>query len=72
MKRLPSRPWLVCVALASVGACTARQLFDSWAGALSEADYRRYVQPHSATVLATDSLTPAYRASTSASAPANC
>jgi uroporphyrinogen decarboxylase len=29
----------------------AIQLFDSWAGALSEADYRRYVQPHSATVL---------------------
>jgi uroporphyrinogen decarboxylase len=30
---------------------SAIQLFDSWAGALSEADYRRYVQPHSATVL---------------------
>jgi uroporphyrinogen decarboxylase len=30
----------------------AVQLFDSWAGALSEADYRRYVLPHSATVLA--------------------
>lgn len=29
----------------------AIQLFDSWAGALSEADYRRYVQPHSAAVL---------------------
>jgi uroporphyrinogen decarboxylase len=28
------------------------QLFDSWAGALSERDYRRYVLPHSATVLA--------------------
>jgi uroporphyrinogen decarboxylase len=27
------------------------QLFDSWAGALSEADYRRYVLPHSAAVL---------------------
>jgi uroporphyrinogen decarboxylase len=27
------------------------QLFDSWAGALSEADYRRYVMPHSADVL---------------------
>jgi uroporphyrinogen decarboxylase len=27
------------------------QLFDSWAGALSEADYRRYVMPHSAKVL---------------------
>jgi uroporphyrinogen decarboxylase len=30
----------------------AAQLFDSWAGALSAADYARYVQSHSATVLA--------------------
>ncbi|WP_432987174.1 uroporphyrinogen decarboxylase [Dactylosporangium sp. CA-233914] len=29
----------------------AIQLFDSWAGALSEADYRRYVLPHSRSVL---------------------
>jgi uroporphyrinogen decarboxylase len=29
----------------------AVQLFDTWAGALSEADYREYVLPHSATVL---------------------
>ncbi len=29
----------------------AVQLFDSWAGALSEADYRRYVMPHAAYVL---------------------
>jgi uroporphyrinogen decarboxylase len=29
----------------------AIQLFDSWAGALSEADYRRYVLPHSQAVL---------------------
>jgi uroporphyrinogen decarboxylase len=29
----------------------AVQLFDSWAGALSEVDYRRYVAPHSAAVL---------------------
>ncbi len=38
------------------GAC-AVQLFDSWAGTLSEADYRRYVLPHSAAVLG--SLDPA-------------
>jgi uroporphyrinogen decarboxylase len=30
---------------------SAIQLFDSWAGALSEADYRQYVMPHSAKVL---------------------
>jgi uroporphyrinogen decarboxylase len=30
---------------------SAVQLFDSWAGALSEADYRRFVMPHSAAVL---------------------
>jgi len=30
---------------------SAVQLFDSWAGALSEADYRRYVLPHSRAVL---------------------
>jgi uroporphyrinogen decarboxylase len=30
---------------------SAVQLFDSWAGALSEADYRTYVMPHSAKVL---------------------
>jgi uroporphyrinogen decarboxylase len=35
-----------------VGAGVAAvQLFDSWAGALSEADYRRFVLPHSAAVL---------------------
>jgi uroporphyrinogen decarboxylase len=35
-----------------VGAGVAAvQLFDSWAGALSEADYREFVLPHSATVL---------------------
>jgi uroporphyrinogen decarboxylase len=31
---------------------SAVQLFDSWAGALSEADYRRFVMPHSRWVLA--------------------
>ena len=31
---------------------SAVQLFDSWAGALSARDYARYVQPHSAKVLA--------------------
>jgi uroporphyrinogen decarboxylase len=30
---------------------SAIQLFDSWAGALSEADYRRFVLPHSTAVL---------------------
>jgi uroporphyrinogen decarboxylase len=35
-----------------IGAgASAVQLFDSWAGALSEADYRRYVLPHSTAVL---------------------
>jgi uroporphyrinogen decarboxylase len=36
---------------AGAGA-SALQLFDSWAGSLPEADYRRYVMPHSAAVLA--------------------
>ena len=44
-------------AVASIGAqldagASAFQLFDSWAGALSRADYDRYVQPHSSAVFA--------------------
>jgi uroporphyrinogen decarboxylase len=34
-----------------LAGASAIQLFDSWAGALSEADYRRYVLPHSSYVL---------------------
>jgi len=37
---------------------SAVQLFDSWAGALSEVDYRRFVLPHSSTVLAGLSTVP--------------
>jgi uroporphyrinogen decarboxylase len=32
--------------------CQALQVFDSWVGALSPADYRRYVAPHTARMLA--------------------
>ena len=39
------------------GVC-AVQLFDSWAGALSEADYRRFVLPHSTKVLSGLSAVP--------------
>jgi uroporphyrinogen decarboxylase len=34
-----------------IAGATAVQLFDSWAGALSPADYAEFVQPHSRTVL---------------------
>jgi uroporphyrinogen decarboxylase len=37
---------------------SAVQLFDSWVGALSEADYRKYVMPHSVRVLAAVSDVP--------------
>lgn len=40
------------LAVQVAAGASAVQLFDSWVGALSEADYRRYVQPHSARVLA--------------------
>lgn len=36
----------------TAGGARAVQLFDSWAGSLSEADYTRYVAPHSARALA--------------------
>ncbi|MEP6464177.1 MAG: uroporphyrinogen decarboxylase [Frankiaceae bacterium] len=52
----------LCAALAEIAlaylrvqidsGASAIQLFDSWAGALSAEDYRRYVMPHSAAVLA--------------------
>nr|WP_228387090.1 uroporphyrinogen decarboxylase [Ornithinicoccus halotolerans] len=52
----------LCARLAGIAAAFLRvqveagaaavQLFDSWAGALSRADYRRLVAPHSQTVLA--------------------
>ncbi len=43
-----TREFLLVQARAGVDAV---QLFDSWAGALSEADYRRFVLPHSSAVL---------------------
>ncbi len=57
-----SQTWnLLCGKLARIAAtflqvqveagASAVQLFDSWVGALSRADYVRYVQPHSAAVL---------------------
>ncbi|MCW2610191.1 MAG: uroporphyrinogen decarboxylase [Actinomycetota bacterium] len=58
----PSTWHALCARLAAItteflrvqvrAGASAIQLFDSWAGALSEADYRRYVLPHSTAVLA--------------------
>jgi uroporphyrinogen decarboxylase len=57
----PSTWHALCARLAAItteflrvqarAGASAVQLFDSWAGALSEADYRRYVLPHSTAVL---------------------
>ncbi|MGI8899391.1 MAG: uroporphyrinogen decarboxylase [Nocardioides sp.] len=40
------------LAVQVAAGASAVQLFDSWAGALSPADYRRFVMPYSASVLA--------------------
>jgi len=40
------------LAVQVAAGASAVQLFDSWAGAMSPEDYRRYVMPYSATVLA--------------------
>ncbi len=40
------------LAVQIAAGASAVQLFDSWAGALSEADYREYVLPHSTAALA--------------------
>ena len=51
MERLAATTATFLRVQAEAGA-SALQLFDSWAGVLPAADYRRYVQPHSAAVLA--------------------
>jgi uroporphyrinogen decarboxylase len=40
-----------CLSVQIDAGASAVQLFDSWAGALSDADYTEYVLPHSRTVL---------------------
>jgi uroporphyrinogen decarboxylase len=51
LQRLATLVGRYLAAQAGAGA-QALQLFDSWVGCLSPADYREYVQPHSATALA--------------------
>ena len=51
---------------------SAVQLFDSWAGVLSAADYAERVLPHSRAVFDGAGRIGTCRASTSASAPASC
>lgn len=43
---------LTCLEVQAAAGVDAVQLFDSWAGALSEREYRQFVFPHSARVLA--------------------
>jgi uroporphyrinogen decarboxylase len=50
LERLATLVGRYLAAQAGAGA-QALQLFDSWAGCLSPADYREYVQPHSVTAL---------------------
>ena len=66
----PASPPSSCGCRSRAGV-KAVQLFDSWAGALSERDYREFVLPHS-TQGARRACRAACRASTSASAPASC
>ena len=51
---------------------SAVQLFDSWVGAVSPDDYRHAILPHTSRIFAALGASWAYRASTSASGPANC
>ncbi len=71
MYRAPQLWHALCARLAGItleflrvqvdAGVAAIQLFDSWAGALSEADYRRFVMPHSAAVLRGLGGTPVHR-----------
>jgi len=72
MERLADQSIASIAAQLEAGA-DAFQLFDSWAGALSDGDYRRYVQPHSARVFgALRERFPDAPASTSASGATTC